>query len=257
MIEKLRTALWFAQRPNCWAHARNLASRKFRTNYDTQQHAARAYKWANQQAVSVPEALAAVGLFATSAQDLSPPPGLLAEGSRRAQGSAVRMGGAADVNLLYAIVVLSQARRVIETGVAYGWSSLAILAALGRRPDAVLISVDMPYPKMKNERFVGIVVPEALRGPWTILHEPDRHGIEKAVLQAGAPIDVTHYDSDKSWWGRQYAYPLLWRALRPAGIFISDDIQDNMAFAEFVAARKPVFAVTELEGKYVGIARKL
>src|SRR5439155_16498502 len=88
------------------------------------------------------------------------------------------------------------------------------------------------------------------------VHAPDRRGLETAIAEAGGTIDLCHYDSDKSWWGRQYGFPLLWEALRPGGIFISDDIQDNMAFAEFVAARGLHFSVIEFEGKYVGIARK-
>ena len=55
----------------------------------------------------------------------------------------------------------------------------------------------------------------------------------------GGSIDLCHYDSDKSWWGRAYAF-LLWKALKPGGLFISDDIQDNMFFAEFVKLKSPI-----------------
>jgi hypothetical protein len=107
-----------------------------------------------------------------------------------------------------------------------------------------------------DDSFVGIVVPERLRGAWEIIREPDRPGIKKAIERAGGVIDLCHYDSDKSWWGRQYGYPLLWAALGPGGIFISDDIQDNMAFANFVSERYLTFSVTEYGGKYIGIIRK-
>ena len=69
-------------------------------------------------------------------------------------------------------------------------------------------------------------------------------------------IDLCHYDSDKSWWGRAYAYPLLWNALKPGGLFISDDIQDNMYFANFAKSKSLPFAVTKSDGKYVGLIRK-
>ena len=48
----------------------------------------------------------------------------------------------------------------------------------------------------------------------------------------------------------------MWNALRSGGVFVSDDIQDNMAFKEFVNTRSLPFAVTEYEQKYVGILRK-
>ena len=160
------------------------------------------------------------------------------------------------MNLLYTAVAISGARRIVETGVAYGWSSLAILAALEGRESAKLVSVDMAYPKMNNEAFVGIVVPERLHGQWEIIREPDRRGLEKAIARLDGIIDLCHYDSDKSWYGRQYGYELLWNAMRPGGVFISDDIQDNMAFAEFVSEKGARFGVTQSHNKFVGVALK-
>ena len=74
-------------------------------------------------------------------------------------------GAPGGLDLLHVAVECSDARCVVETGVAYGWSSLAILSALVGRGGAHLVSVDMAYPKMNNESFVGIVVPDRLRGP--------------------------------------------------------------------------------------------
>jgi predicted O-methyltransferase YrrM len=184
------------------------------------------------------------------------PEELVTQAAGRAEKVPVKMGGPGDINLLYAATKLSGARRVIETGVAYGWSSLAILAALEGRDGAHLISVDMPYPAMNNEPWIGVVVPDSLSKSWQIIREPDRHGLEKAIAGFGGVIDLCHYDSDKSYRGRQYAYPRLWAALASGGVFISDDIQDNMAFAEFVETRKLPYAVTEFEGKFVGITRR-
>ena len=65
--------------------------------------------------------------------------------------SSVKMGGASHVHLIYDCVRLTKAEKVIETGVAYGWSSLAILKALNVNKNAMLYSVDMPYPRKKNE----------------------------------------------------------------------------------------------------------
>ena len=118
------------------------------------------------------------------------------------------------------------------------------------------MSVDMPYPKLNNEDVVGIVVPDFLRPHWTLLREPDRHGIKKAVGLIGGQVDLVHFDSDKSWQGRHYAFPLLWDALRPGGLFVSDDIQDNLYFRDFVLAKNAPYAVTSSGGKFVGIALK-
>ena len=67
---------------------------------------------------------------------------------------------------------------------------------------------------------------------------------------------MCHYDSDKSYSGRMWTYPRLWHALRPEGLFISDDIGDNMGFADFArsVAIEPI--VVRSGEKYVGILIK-
>ena len=64
---------------------------------------------------------------------------------------------------------------------------------------------------------------------------------------------MCHYDSDKSYEGRMWAYPLLWGALEIGGIFMSDDIGDNLAFRDFArqVAAEPI--VASFDGKYVGV----
>ena len=114
----------------------------------------------------------------------------------------------------------------------------------------------MAYPKMGNEQWVGVVVPEELRRNWTLLRQPDRYGVARAIAIHAASIDLCHYDSDKSYYGRQWAYPRLWRSLRARGIFISDDIQDNFAFKDFAESRAVDPIVVECEGKFVGICVK-
>ena len=95
-----------------------------------------------------------------------------------------------------------------------------------------------------------------LRKNWTLIKRPDNPGIIKALIKAGGKIDICHYDSDKSWWGRHYAYPILWNSLNHQGLFISDDIQDNLYFSEFVKKYALNFAVVKFDGKFVGLIRK-
>jgi hypothetical protein len=53
-----------------------------------------------------------------------------------------------------------------------------------------------------------------------------------------------------------YAYPRLWIALRPGGLFISDDIQDNFGFRNFCERSSIEFQVTSSGGKFIGVAQK-
>jgi len=256
IASKAATLAWFLRRPAFWRQASELARRKFRRDHDSAECVRAATGWAAERAVSVGAALEKVGL--RKKDDLLPElgAGLVSEGHRRAKGALVEMGGPGDLQLIYAAARLCGARAAVETGVAYGWSSLAILAALSDNGGGRLASVDMPYPRMNNERFVGIAVPDDLRAHWTLIRLPDRNGLKHAIESLGGSIDFAHYDSDKSYYGRDFAYPLIWDALAPGGVFISDDIEDNLRFAEFVAEKGVSFAVTESSGKFVGICRK-
>ena len=169
------------------------------------------------------------------------------------------MGGAGALDLLHGIARGISAKSVIETGVAYGWSSLALLLAIHDQAGASLVSTDMPYVKMNNERWVGCTVPDELRRHWTLIRRADRQGIPKAIRLL-PEIDLCHYDSDKTYQGRMWAYPKLWNHLRPGGVFISDDIGDNLAFKNFseTLGIQPIVALApknELT-RYVGILLK-
>lgn len=114
------------------------------------------------------------------------------------------MGGSADLDLLYGLIYILKPKRLLETGVAYGWSSLAILLAIQNIPDSRLISIDMPYVNRNLDFLVGLAVPDHLQSKWTLLRLADRQGIPKALRRLG-DIDFAHYDSDKSSDGRDFA----------------------------------------------------
>ncbi|MBS3124375.1 class I SAM-dependent methyltransferase [Candidatus Woesearchaeota archaeon] len=172
----------------------------------------------------------------------------------RADNCPVKMGGPGNLTIIYNLTEYIKATRVIETGVAYGWSSLATLISLKSRIDSKLISVDKPYPGLNNEAYVGCIVPDELKERWKIIRQSDRKGVPQAIEELKT-IDLCHYDSDKSHEGRMKTYPLLWNALRHGGIFISDDIGDNLGFKDFCEKieKEPIIVKSD---KYVGIIIK-
>ena len=227
MLNKILYFFWFVLRPIYYQHLFSLVVRKFLFNHDTSEFKKKAYEWAASNATPYNDAMKKIGLYGKfTGLDQE----TIKEANKLKSQSSVKMGGASHIHLLYDCVILSKAQNVIETGVAYGWSSLAILKALTINKNGKLFSVDMPYPRKKNEKDVGIIIPKYLRKNWILFRKPDRPGIIKALQKAGGQIDLCHYDSDKSWWGRHYAYPILWESLKSKGLFISDDIQDNLYF---------------------------
>lgn len=168
----------------------------------------------------------------------------------------VTMGGPANVDVLYHLAKHLRVRRVIETGVASGWSSLTLLLAMREHGGGQLISIDMPYPKLNNEPYVGCVVPETLRSSWKLVRRSDRDALGPAVRELGS-LDLAHYDSDKSDSGRRFAYPRLWAALRSGGVLMSDDIEDNLAFRDFAAAQqRRAWVLEKKPGNYAGVLVK-
>lgn len=192
-----------------------------------------AEQWAAERAVDVDTALARLEINAE--QTLAALfPDVTKAAQKRAAECPVEMGGGGAADLLFRLARHLQAKRVVETGVAYGFSSLALLLAL-KETGGKLASVDMPYPGRGNEKYVGCAVPEDLRTHWELLRYPDSIGLPKALVSMAGEVDLVHYDSDKSYEGRSWAYPLIWAHIRPGGIFVSDDVDDNTAFRDFAA----------------------
>lgn len=213
--------------------------------------------WCAHRSVSNAEALAGLGLDVRPNSFETEFPELISEARRRVIECPHRLGGSGNLDLLFALCRTTGARRVVETGVAYGWSSLAILLALAPEDDALLCSTDLAYAHlgMANEAWVGVAVPAELRARWKLFRGPDREVLPDAIA-AAAPLDLAHYDSDKSTSGRRWAYEVLWEALRPGGILVSDDVQDNLAFRDFSVAVGIEPVVVQHEGKYQGILRR-
>ncbi len=249
--------LWFATKRRFWPHLIHLSLSRIKDTLNPNETKCAASEWAQRNTVDLIDALTTVGVINSPDTILNLPLDLIDAGNSISLNSGIEMGGAADLTLLYNAVYYTNAKKVVETGVAWGWSSLSILAAHARlKGDPCLVSIDMPYPKLGNERLVGAVVPQHLRRNWTLIREPDRNGLIKGLAMLGA-VDLAHYDSDKSYSGRIFGYNTIWNYLRSGGLLISDDIEDNLAFADFVAGKEARFAVVLHEGRYIGIAQKL
>jgi len=164
------------------------------------------------------------------------------------------LGGGGAYPLLYFIVRLCKPSVVVETGVASGFSTYAILDALDKNKKGHLYSSDFPYFRLPNPiQFIGIVVPEYLKERWSLFVKGDNinlNEIKKEISQ----IDVFHYDSDKSYSGRGTALDTISKNVTDKTWIIIDDIQDNGFFHDLVTENKySNWRVFEFEGKWVGI----
>ena len=168
----------------------------------------------------------------------------------------VTLGGGGSFGLLYFLIRKIKPMNVVETGVAAGWSSLAILRALKKNDKGFLYSSDFPYFRLKNpEQYIGYLARnEKNKENWYLDIRGDDIALPEIIKRLGKNnIDLIHYDSDKSYSGRVNAIKKLNSKISVNTIVIFDDIQDNIHFKDFVESNKKNFNVFEYQGKYIGV----
>ena len=261
MPNKFKTAARLLVRPRTYPFLlRTLRSRITGAQNSLESTRGRAEKWCHRRTVSTANGLRTLGMPGELIRVRIANPVVFAAAEARVAASPQKMGGGADADLLYTLACNIPANTVLETGVAYGWSSLALLLALRARPAGRVVSTNLHYRKFGDETFVGCAVPNELKSRWTIHRGPDAAVLPVAIADAGA-YELCHYDSDKSYAGRMASYALLWAGLKVGGVFVSDDIGDNLAFSHFtrMTGHAAVVVTAPATGgdKYVGLIRKL
>lgn len=173
------------------------------------------------------------------------------EANARAQLSAarVRFGGGGAYSLLYFLVRERRPEIVVETGVAAGWSSAAVLTAMKRNGTGHLWSSDFPYFRQAGAADeIGLLVAPDLRERWTLLIDGDEENLPK-IMREVARVDMFHFDSDKTYKGRNFALTSIKSKLAEKAVVIFDDIQDNSHFKDIAGQDAMIF---EEKGKYLG-----
>lgn len=165
------------------------------------------------------------------------------------------LGGGAGVPLLYALVRKFTPDIVVETGVAAGFSSATILTAMERNQKGMLFSSDFPYFRIKNpEQYIGIVVEQSLKSRWSLLLKGDEKNLPEIVRSISGKIGLFHYDSDKSYEGREFAMRTITPYLAENAIIVMDDIHDNSYFHDYVSDHPSLnWSVFFYAGKYIGL----
>ena len=255
LFHDIRTVIWFLLKgPSFYPSLLDYALRSFKTNHDTDELKNLAMQWCKTIAISKEHLFKKLEFQHSTLEIFTD--SFINEKSEVIRSSNADFGGMGDIHLIYDICENMQAICCIETGVAYGWSSEAVLRSISKR-EGSLISVDMPMIGQGDYHLIGFVVSDDYQKNWSLLSMPDMNGLLKAIKMHGTnQIDFIHYDSDKSYYGRKWSQPLIMNALKENGIYVSDDINDNFAFKEFVEENNLTYYVIEHAGKFVGIIKK-
>jgi predicted O-methyltransferase YrrM len=133
--------------------------------------------------------------------------------------------------LCYLACRLTSPEIVIETGVAYGVSSVFMLRAMQENGHGTLFSVDLPPLRRRYERFWGVAVPGELRGRWR-LHRGTSANVLPRLLKETATVDLFVHDSLHTRRNMRREFDAVWPHLRGGGLLLADDVDRNRAFGE-------------------------
>lgn len=119
----------------------------------------------------------------------------------------------------------------METGVASGASSSAILQALDFNNCGSLFSSDLAG--VIPREFAGLCVDEHLRRRWHLYHDGDRVNIPRIVNRVES-IDLLHYDSAKGAEEMEWVIAEVVPAMNRFGVIVLDDIDRHSFMRDFV-----------------------
>lgn len=139
---------------------------------------------------------------------------------------------------LYALVRNRRPLTVVETGVAAGISSYAILQALQDNGQGHLYSIDLPDTGLQRPRVLpkgeptGFLVPGSLRKGWTLRMGDSKTELPR-LLRELETIDFFIHDSLHEYEHMTFEYRAAWPRIRRGGMLFSDDVDRNDAFQDF------------------------
>lgn len=141
-------------------------------------------------------------------------------------------GGPGNLALLYWLVRLLKPKCVVETGVASGASSQAILKAMEMNERGHLFSSDLSG--VIPREYAGICVDPELRHRWVLLHDGDRLNIP-IIRKTIDTLDILHYDSAKDAREMNWVVSQLSEAMDERSVLVLDDIDRHGFMADYVA----------------------
>ncbi|MDD5255360.1 MAG: class I SAM-dependent methyltransferase [Candidatus Omnitrophica bacterium] len=146
--------------------------------------------------------------------------------------------------LLYVFCRVAKPRQVVETGVAEGFSSSFILAALEKNGKGRLYSIDLPNQpgqELLGAASTGWLIPGQLSGRWHLTLGPSKEKLPPLLDELGS-IDLFYHDSDHSYENMMFEFHAALPRLADGGFVVSDDITDNRAFGDFCAQTRCRYA---------------
>ena len=153
-------------------------------------------------------------------------------------------------SLLYVLVKSKKPQLLVETGVANGVSTSAIMSALDEDNSSGSLNSFDVLPETK-EAYLG-------KGKWNFhLLDKKRTHKQLSVAVGNSPlVDIWLHDSNHGYRWQKFEYLLALSRLKEGGILISDDIDASPAWGELAKSHFKESYIIFDSRKFVGIAFK-
>lgn len=153
-------------------------------------------------------------------------------------------------SLLYSLVCAKNPNLVVETGVANGISTNAIMNALEHSKNSgALHSFDVLSETSKAYKGNG-------NWQFHLLSAVKTHTHLKNKIQSLPKLDIWLHDSNHGYRWQKFEYLLAMRSLKKGGLLISDDIDASPAWAELAGSVFRKSYIIFDSRKFIGIAFK-
>ncbi|HEY2034616.1 MAG TPA: class I SAM-dependent methyltransferase [Rhizomicrobium sp.] len=125
---------------------------------------------------------------------------------------------------------------VVETGVGHGMTSRFILEAMERNGAGRLWSIDRPPldPAMQAQVGIAVSTPHPFR--WKLIAGTSRRCLPGLLTSIGQ-IDIFIHDSLHTEKNVCFELECAWKAVKPGGVIVVDDIDSNWGFHTFTQNR--------------------
>ncbi len=153
-------------------------------------------------------------------------------------------------SLLYVLVKSKKPQLLVETGVANGISTNAIMSALDEDNSSGSLSSFDVLPETKDA-YLG-------KGKWNFhLLDKKRTHKQLSVAVGNSPlVDIWLHDSNHGYRWQKFEYLLALSRLKEDGVLISDDIDASPAWGELAKSHFRESYIIFDSRKFVGIAFK-
>ena len=157
--------------------------------------------------------------------------------------------------IVYTLCKLLQPATIVETGVARGVTTAAILTALDENEKGQLYSVELPMLSRGYAKHIGEAVPRHLRRRWTLEIGPSRSLLPPLLRKLGS-IDMFVHDSAHSYHPQKMEYEVALDYMASGAVLVSDDVA-NDSFIEVAEAWDCVWSIIpQSKGDPIGVLSK-